>query len=170
MRPPETLHSLDARDLTSSPDSLTQPQLASITARLRETLPISPPQPFPSVADVADDMQTAPLRAAPVTAAARPAPSSPQPALELQVQAPRKIAEARPRTIEEPAVRRPRVAREDPPATRVIVREVPRPLDPPVQRPPAPAPKAPRTAAEASVIGPLGRPERLLAQLDLRLR
>ena len=57
------------------------------------------------------------------------------------------------------------------PAKREIIVREPAPVRPPVQAPPPPPPmRVPKTAAEASVIGPLSAPEQLRTQWDLWLR
>ncbi len=166
IRPVEPVYALETRAPTAPAAPTRERHAAAVTARLLELPPTLPEQPAPVFAEP-DDARPTPLRIPAV--ATRPMPGAAELAPEPQMPATR-TAEARPRSFEEPAVQRPRAPREDRPATRVIVREVPRAQDPPVRNPQPPAPKAPRTAAEASVIGPLGRPERLLAQLDLRLR
>jgi Wiskott-Aldrich syndrome protein len=85
--------------------------------------------------------------------------------------APAELVEARPRPSVEPNL--PAHAGIPSPETRpqsVIIRETIRAPEPASTRPQAPPPKAPRSAAEASVIGPLDRRDRLSARLDLWLR
>ena len=166
MRPVSPAYSLETRAPTAPAVPTTGRHAAPLTARLLDPPHALPTQPAPTLSEP-DDVRPTPLRVPAVVT--RPAPAVAVTAPEPQMRWPR-IAEARPRAVEEPAVQRPRMLREDHPQTRVIVREVPSAPGPPVRNPQPPAPRAPRTAAEASVIGPLGRPERLLAQLDLRLR
>ena len=57
-----------------------------------------------------------------------------------------------------------------PPPRHVLVREIVRVAPPALQPAPPPPSRGPRTAEEASVIGPLARPDRVRARLELWLR
>ena len=167
-RPIEPAFSLETRTRAApAAAAAAEPVALPVTPRVRELSQPLPAEHAPASAQPTGEFRPAALRAPEVTT--RPVLTMAEVAPEPQVQLPR-LAETWPRKLVEPAVHRPRSLREDRPETRVVVREVPRSPDPPMRNALSPAPKAPRTAAEASVIGPLGRPERLLAQLDLRLR
>jgi hypothetical protein len=131
-----------------------------------ETRAPLPPAPSPARA-APEEAETAPREAPSFAAEARPvAPSLPREPVQEREQHVRAPAHAREIPLADTApVRTP----EPPVRTRVIRETVRVPVEAP-QKPSPPPQKLPRTAAEASVIGPLPRPERARAALELWLR
>lgn len=144
-----------ASQLSPAPPAVDVPRRrasASVEIPAREPAPI--PMEAPQPHTHAETMQPAKPRSL---------PPEPAPAGEIRAAAPRSVREIE--LTEAEPVRAP-----PPPRQTVVIRETIRtPAEAPQKPQPAPQ-MVPRTAAEASVIGPLPRPEQARARLELCLR
>ncbi len=123
--------------------------------------PETSPEPIRSVAGEDPDRRAAP--ADPLPPKPQPSPRDRMVTSEIRLPPQRMVREIE-LTDGEP------VHAPSAPQQRIVVRETVRtPVEPP-QKPQPPEQKAPRTAAEASVIGPLPRPDLTRARVELWLR